>query len=88
MYTLSAGQKRRVALARLFLEPVPLWVLDEPFTAIDKHGVAELEAVIAQHAEQGGAVILTTHHELSIDPSLVTIIDLAQSGLSPLEEVG
>jgi len=68
VYTLSAGQKRRVALARLFLEAVPLWVLDEPFTAIDKKGVAELEKIIEQHAKQGGAVILTTHHELSIDP--------------------
>ena len=76
VYTLSAGQKRRVALARLFLEPVPLWVLDEPFTAIDKHGVAELESIIEQHAKQGGAVVLTTHHELSIDPSRLKIIRL------------
>ncbi len=79
VYTLSAGQKRRVALARLFLEPVPLWVLDEPFTAIDKHGVAELEAIIEQHAKQGGAVVLTTHHELSIDPSHLKIIRLGDA---------
>lgn len=76
VYTLSAGQKRRVALARLFLEPVPLWVLDEPFTAIDKHGVAELESIIEQHAQQGGAVVLTTHHELNIDPSHLKVIRL------------
>ena len=76
VYTLSAGQKRRVALARLFLEPVPLWVLDEPFTAIDKHGVIELESIIEQHAKQGGAVVLTTHHELSIDPSHLKVIRL------------
>lgn len=81
VYTLSAGQKRRVALARLFLESVPLWVLDEPFTAIDKAGVAELEAIIEQHVRQGGAVILTTHHELSIAPSLLKTICLDQSTL-------
>lgn len=62
---LSAGQQRRVALARLFIEKKLVWVLDEPFTAIDKNGVAELEATIIQHAQQGGLVILTTHHEIS-----------------------
>jgi heme exporter protein A len=66
-YSLSAGQQRRVALARLFIGDCPLWVLDEPFTAIDKYGVAELEQWIAEHALQGGSVILTTHHELAID---------------------
>lgn len=66
VHALSAGQKRRVALARLHIEPALLWVLDEPFTAIDKNGVAELEALIQQHAAQGGSVILTTHHTLAI----------------------
>jgi len=65
-YTLSAGQQRRVALARLHMSPAQLWILDEPFTAIDKQGVAELENLIASHAEAGGAVILTTHHNLCI----------------------
>lgn len=63
---LSAGQKRRVALARLFTEPVPLWILDEPFTAIDRDGVAALEGWIADHAGGGGLVLLTTHHALSL----------------------
>ncbi|GLS27472.1 cytochrome c biogenesis heme-transporting ATPase CcmA [Marinibactrum halimedae] len=63
-YQLSAGQQRRVALARLYLTPAPLWILDEPFTAIDKRGVAELEQAIANHAERGGIVILTTHQDL------------------------
>lgn len=64
-YSLSAGQQRRVALARLFLTHTPLWVLDEPFTAIDKAGVRELEGWIEEHAAKGGAVLLTTHHELA-----------------------
>lgn len=61
---LSAGQQRRVALARLYLEAHPVWILDEPFTAIDKAGVAALERHIMQHAAQGGLVIMTTHHGL------------------------
>ncbi|MCR8921691.1 cytochrome c biogenesis heme-transporting ATPase CcmA [Dasania sp. GY-MA-18] len=65
-YSLSAGQQRRVALARLFISHTPLWVLDEPFTAIDKKGVAELEGWIEQHALAGGSVLLTTHHELKL----------------------
>lgn len=72
-FTLSAGQQRRVGLARLFLGLPLLWVLDEPFTAIDKQGVAELETWIAAFAEQGGTIILTTHHELTIDRAITHI---------------
>ncbi|MCK2184627.1 cytochrome c biogenesis heme-transporting ATPase CcmA [Halomonas getboli] len=61
---LSAGQQRRVALARLELTPRPLWVLDEPFTAIDRDGVIALEARLEAHTERGGGVLVTTHHEL------------------------
>jgi heme exporter protein A len=63
---LSAGQKRRVAVARLILSQAAFWILDEPFTAIDKKGVAELEQIIAGHAQQGGMVLLTTHHKLNV----------------------
>lgn len=62
---MSAGQKRRVGLARLFVEKCPLWILDEPFTAIDKQGVAELEGWLHEHAKAGGMVLLTTHHEFA-----------------------
>lgn len=62
---LSAGQKRRVGLARLFVEKSPLWILDEPFTAIDRQGVDELEGWLQKHAATGGMVLLTTHHEFA-----------------------
>lgn len=62
---LSAGQQRRVALARLILTPRALWVLDEPFTAIDRDGVAVLERRLVEHARSGGCVLVTTHHELT-----------------------
>ncbi len=61
---LSAGQQRRVALARLWLSPAPLWILDEPLTAIDKQGVSTLLALFVQHAAKGGMVLLTTHQDL------------------------
>jgi heme exporter protein A len=69
-YQMSAGQQRRVSLARLLLGGARLWVLDEPFTALDRHAVAELEARIAAFARQGGAVILTTHHQLQLSCEL------------------
>ncbi|WED25855.1 cytochrome c biogenesis heme-transporting ATPase CcmA [Vibrio sp. DW001] len=64
---LSAGQQRRVALARLWLSTQVLWVLDEPLTAIDKQGVKVLENLFLKHAEEGGIVVLTTHQDMFID---------------------
>lgn len=58
---LSAGQQRRVNLARLYLSSRALWLLDEPFTAIDVDGVAALTQRMAEHAGAGGAVLLTSH---------------------------
>nr|WP_319528793.1 cytochrome c biogenesis heme-transporting ATPase CcmA [Pseudomonas laurentiana] len=77
-HTLSAGQQRRVALARLYLDSPPLWILDEPFTALDKQGVAQLEAHLARHCETGGMVILTTHHTLERKPSGYRELNLGQ----------
>ncbi|EPL04849.1 cytochrome c biogenesis protein CcmA [Pseudomonas sp. CF161] len=77
-HTLSAGQQRRVALARLYLDGPPLWVLDEPFTALDKQGVAQLEEHLAGHCERGGMVVLTTHHTLARVPVGYRDIDLGQ----------
>ena len=65
-FTLSAGQHQRVSLARLFISGAKLWVLDEPFTTLDVSGVALLESLIQEHAGQGGAVLVTTHHPLSV----------------------
>ncbi|MDN3639366.1 cytochrome c biogenesis heme-transporting ATPase CcmA [Simiduia curdlanivorans] len=66
-YRLSAGQLRRVALARLALSTQPLWILDEPFTALDTQAVAALEQRFVAHAAAGGCVIITTHQKPSID---------------------
>lgn len=63
---LSQGQKRRVALARLLVSKARLWVLDEPFSALDKSAVAALQAVISSHLRAGGMVVLTTHQEVAL----------------------
>ncbi len=63
---LSAGQQRRVALARLLLQPSTLWMLDEPLTALDAEGRNIVTNLIRQHVETGGALLYTTHHELDL----------------------
>jgi len=64
---LSQGQKRRVALARLlFRERCRLWVLDEPFVALDPHAVAELTGIITDQIGGGGIVVYTTHQDVAI----------------------
>ena len=64
---LSQGQRRRVALARLALSAVlPLWIVDEPFIALDADAVEEVQALIAEHLARGAAVVLTTHQEVEI----------------------
>lgn len=76
---MSAGQLRRVALARLYATRRPFWVLDEPFTAIDVAGVSQLERHIKSHVAQGGTVLLTTHQPLAIkDVKNLTLVPCSQ----------
>ena len=63
---LSQGQKRRVALARLLVSKASLWVLDEPFVALDVAAVELLQSIISKHVENNGLVILTTHQEVPL----------------------
>ncbi|MGH8114592.1 MAG: heme ABC exporter ATP-binding protein CcmA [Rhodanobacteraceae bacterium] len=59
--TLSAGQKKRVGLARLSLLPGDLWLLDEPYANLDRHGIELVNARIANHCARGGAALVTSH---------------------------
>lgn len=63
---LSAGQKRRVALAGLTLSKAKVWLLDEPFTALDPQGVEMVEGHIEQHCQQGGMCLFTTHQDSAL----------------------
>jgi heme exporter protein A len=63
---LSAGQKRRVLLARLLTRKARLWVLDEPFTALDAKAVTMLSDLIAEHVAQGGMAVITSHQPVPI----------------------
>lgn len=75
---LSAGQQRRVALARLWLSNHKLWILDEPLTAIDKQGVKVLEQLFLSHVQRGGMVILTTHQDMFADSDHLRKIKLGR----------
>lgn len=66
MRSLSAGQQRRVALARLLRSSATLWLMDEPFTNLDRDGQALIEDLISEHLGQGGACIVATHHALDV----------------------
>ncbi len=63
---LSAGQKRRLNLARLLAAPAPVWLLDEPTVALDRASVKALEGVIAEHRAAGGMVALSTHADVDL----------------------
>lgn len=80
-HTLSAGQQRRVGLARLYLDAPALWILDEPFTALDKQAVTQLELHLTEHCDNGGMVILTTHYYLQNVPKTFRELDLGQANL-------
>ena len=76
---LSQGQRKRVALARLWLGmQTPLWILDEPFTALDKSAVVELCNTLSRHLEGGGMVIYTTHQEIELRAQRSLCLDLSE----------
>lgn len=81
---LSAGQRRRLSLARISATPAPLWLLDEPTVALDRESVAALTAAIAEHRDGGGMVVMATNVDLDLADS--TIIDLRDFAVD--EEAG
>jgi heme exporter protein A len=75
--SLSAGQRRRLALARVMLAGTALWILDEPFTNLDAAGVAMVAGIVAEHAEAGGAVMFAAHQSPAIPRRPVRRVELA-----------
>ena len=64
--SLSAGQKRRLALARLIATDAMLWILDEPFTSLDKASMALFSGMFERHLQQRGVIVMTSHHDISL----------------------
>lgn len=63
--SLSAGQKQRLGLARFLLSCATLWLIDEPFTALDVQGIDLIEQILEHHVKKGGAVLMTSHHPVN-----------------------
>lgn len=70
---LSAGQSRRLSLARLVVTPRPLWLLDEPTASLDAGGERLLRALIEQHLSRGGLAVVSTHHKLDVAGRVTTL---------------
>ena len=64
---LSAGQKRRVALAQLLLTQASVWILDEPYTSLDVDAVALLETLFKKHVQNGGILVITSHQPVNLE---------------------
>jgi heme exporter protein A len=79
---LSRGQKRRAALSRLAIDRRPLWLLDEPFTALDAAAVNEVAALIGAHLEDGGLAVLTTHQPVEITAGAIQRLALGDEAES------
>lgn len=72
----SAGQKQRIALAKLLLVDVKVWLLDEPFTSLDAQGKSIVENLLYQHCRSGGIALVATHQSINIDPQYMRQITL------------
>ncbi len=74
---LSAGQQRRLAIARLLVTEANLWILDEPFTSLDRQGIETVEGLFDAHLAKGGMAALTTHHRIDLARAKVQRINLS-----------
>jgi heme exporter protein A len=70
---LSAGQKQRIALARMLVCPSALWIVDEPFTALDVEGVALMCRLLEEHAAKGAMAVLTSHQAVGVNADMVKV---------------
>ncbi len=71
---LSAGQRQRTALSRLLLSAAPLWILDEPFTALDTRGLTLVRQLLDRHADRGGLAVLTSHQPIEVSGPLRSLV--------------
>lgn len=76
--TLSAGQKKRLGLARLWLSPAPLWLLDEPYANLDLDGIDLVNRMVQAHLREGGAALVTTHGAYAAPPVRTRLLELSR----------
>lgn len=74
--TLSAGQKKRLGLARQWLSPAPLWLLDEPYANLDLDGIQLVNRMVEAHLREGGAALITTHGAYAAPPVRTRLLEL------------
>jgi len=77
---LSAGQKKRLSLARLWLSPAPLWLLDEPYANLDLDGIGLVNRMVQAHLRDGGAALVTTHGAYAAPPVRTKMLVLGDAG--------
>ena len=75
---LSAGQQRRLALARLLVTDTVLWILDEPFTSLDVHGIQVIEELLDNHTSRGGMLAVTSHHAVNLANTRIQRVNLSE----------
>ena len=76
--TLSIGQQRKVSLARTFLTDHAVWLLDEPFTSLDKSSISKIEACISNHLLRGGALVITSHQDINLPNIDLKVVELGE----------
>ena len=86
--SLSAGQKKRLGLARLLVRSTPLWLLDEPYASLDDQGCGMVDRLLESHLEQGGAAALATHQRLPAGGLRPQILRLGAPAVEGLEAAG
>ena len=79
---LSAGQKKRLSLARLWLSPAPLWLLDEPYANLDLEGIELVNRMVQAHLREGGAALVTTHGAYAAPPVRTRMLVLSKGGIA------
>jgi len=73
---LSAGQKQRIAVARIVLQSVPLWILDEPATSLDQPGIVLLCQLMRQHLERNGIIVFVSHQDFNLPAARYQLLNL------------
>jgi heme exporter protein A len=76
---LSAGQRKRLSLARMWLSPAPLWLLDEPYANLDLEGLELVNRMVQAHLRAGGAAVLTTHGAYAAPPVRTRLLQLERA---------